>query len=108
MRSMQAGQRTGPATPVVEKVDVLKDICVTQRETFGTAGWAACVDESEDRFRVVDVRGSSVRAIRGKQRSPTMICAEGCVGCRRGRNDELTLFRSCRLELYTVRLHDHL
>src|SRR2546430_10705636 len=40
--------------PVVEKVDVLKDICVTQRDTFGTAGCAACVDESEDRFRVVD------------------------------------------------------
>src|SRR6266513_6025685 len=40
--------------PVVEKVYVLKDICVTQRDTFGTAGRAACVDESEDRFRVVD------------------------------------------------------
>src|SRR5213595_2304209 len=40
--------------PVVEEVDVLKDICVTQRDTFGTAGCAACVDESEDRFRVVD------------------------------------------------------
>src|ERR1700675_1373534 len=40
--------------PVVEKVDVLKDICVTQRGTFGTAGCAAGVDESEDRLWVVD------------------------------------------------------
>src|SRR3954462_10577222 len=40
--------------PVVEKVDILKDICVTQRDTFGTAGCATCVDESEDRFCVVD------------------------------------------------------
>ena len=35
-------------------MDVLKDICVSQRDTFGTAGCAARVDESEDRFRVVD------------------------------------------------------
>src|SRR5438552_18517342 len=40
--------------PVVEKVAVLKAIFVTQRDTFGTAGCAAGVDESEDRLRVVD------------------------------------------------------
>src|SRR5438477_10996284 len=40
--------------PVVEKVDVLKDICVTHRDTFGTSGCAAWVDESEDRLRVAD------------------------------------------------------
>src|ERR1700679_537288 len=40
--------------PVVEKVHVLKYISVTQRDTIWTAGCAACVDESEDRFRVVD------------------------------------------------------
>src|SRR5262245_28442643 len=40
--------------PVVEKMDGLKDIRVTQRDTFGTAGCAAGVDESKDRFRVVD------------------------------------------------------
>src|SRR5215470_13388895 len=39
--------------PVVEKVDVFEDICMAQRDTFGTAGCAACVDESEDRFGVV-------------------------------------------------------
>src|SRR5437879_6916502 len=37
--------------PVVEKVDVLKDICVTQRDTFGTAGCAAGRDDSEGRVR---------------------------------------------------------
>src|SRR5882724_11903924 len=40
--------------PVVEKVDVLKDIFMTQRDTFGTAGCAACIDESQDRVRVVN------------------------------------------------------
>src|SRR5258707_1832810 len=40
--------------PVVEKVDVLKDICVTQRDTFGTAGCTACIDESQDRVWVID------------------------------------------------------
>src|SRR6266478_3070641 len=40
--------------PVVEKVDVLKDICVTQRDTFGTAGCAVRVDESEDCFWVIN------------------------------------------------------
>src|SRR5438876_12349651 len=46
--------------PVVEKVDVLKDICVTQRDTFGTTGCAACVDESEDRLRVVEGGGTGI------------------------------------------------
>src|SRR5262249_18608422 len=40
--------------PVVETVNVLKDVGVTQRDALGTAGCAACVDESEDRCRVVD------------------------------------------------------
>src|SRR5438477_13173282 len=48
--------------PVVEEVDVFKNICVTQRDTFGTAGCAACVDESEDRFRVVDGLATGIAA----------------------------------------------
>src|SRR6266446_3060726 len=61
--------------PVVEKVDVLKDICVTQRDTFGTAGCAACVDESEDRFRVVD--GVATGIARGADIS---VCRSARVG----------------------------
>src|ERR1700733_916499 len=40
--------------PVIEKLDVLKDIGVTQCDPFGTAGCAAGVDESENRIRIVD------------------------------------------------------
>src|ERR1700684_2378971 len=39
--------------PVVEVVTVRKDICVRQHDALRPAGCPACIDESENRFRIV-------------------------------------------------------
>src|SRR5712672_2061808 len=62
-RRVEIHRRFPERHPVVEKVDVLKDICMTQRDPFGTAGCAACVDEGEDRFGVVDGVATGIAGI---------------------------------------------